>query len=150
MKMNWKALIAAAYVGFVAMILVLVSMSARQKIDLASANYYEEELKFQGKIDKAKRAADLAQPVTWSVTDGGLEIRYPSALADSAISGKISMYCPSDDRNDREFAVQSTGNGQTIARSHMPAGRYKIQIDWKGDNETYWNEGVVVIENQMH
>lgn len=147
MKINWKALIAAVYISFVSMILVLVSMSAGQKIDLASENYYEEELKFQGKIDKTQRAAALAEPLEWKVTEDGLQIHYPSAFPDAAISGKIRMYCPSDDRNDRQFAITSRDGGQTIALSQIPAGRYKIQIDWKGNDQTYWNEGVVVINH---
>ncbi|MCF0071205.1 FixH family protein [Dyadobacter sp. CY261] len=148
MKINWKALIAAVYVSFVSMILVLVSMSAGQKIDLASEDYYEEELKFQGKIDKTQRASQLTEPLSWTVADSGLQIHYPSTFADSAISGKISLYCPSDDRNDRQFSIHSSYHEQTIALSQIPVGRYKIQVDWKGGTETYWNEGVVVIGNK--
>ena len=145
MKINWKALIAAVYVSFVWMILLLVGMSAGQKIDLVTDHYYEEELKFQGKIDKAKRAAALPQPLSWQITENALQIKYPSAFADSGISGQIRMYCPSDNRNDRHFPVFSKNNGQTVALSQIPAGRYKIQVDWKSGNETYWNEGVVVV-----
>ncbi len=145
MKMNWKALIAAVYVSFISMILLLVGMSAGQKIDLVTDHYYEEELKFQGKIDKAARASALAEPLSWTITDHDLQIHYPATLADSAISGLIRMYCPSDDRNDRQFAIEAKDHGQSVALSQIPAGRYKIQVDWKGNNETFWNEGVVVI-----
>lgn len=148
MKINWKALIAALYVSFISMILLLVGMSAGQKIDLVTDHYYEEELKFQGKIDKTQRAAALAEPMTWNITESSLQMHYPAAFADSAISGQIRMYCPSDNRNDRQFAVHAKNSGQTIALSQIPAGHYKIQVDWKSGNETYWNEGVVVIGNK--
>ncbi|GGM83323.1 cytochrome Cbb3 oxidase maturation protein CcoH [Dyadobacter beijingensis] len=145
MKINWKALIAAVYMSFVSMILLLVSMSAGQKIDLASADYYEEELQFQGKIDKTQRAAALTEPISWNVAEHHLEIHYPSVFSDSAISGKISLYCPSDDRNDRQFVVRAQNHGQALALTEIPAGRYKIQVDWRAGAQTYWNEGVVVI-----
>ena len=148
MKINWKALIAAVYVSFVCMILLLVGMSAGQKIDLVTDHYYEEELKFQGKIDKAQRAAALSEPLSWQITEAALQIHYPSAFADSSISGQIRMYCPSDNRNDRIFPVQAKDNGQVIVLSQIPAGRYKIQVDWKSGNKTYWNEGVVVVGNK--
>lgn len=147
MKINWKALIAALYVSFISMILLLVGMSAGQKIDLVTDHYYEEELKFQGKIDKVQRATALPQPLSWQITGNGLQICYPANFADSAISGQIRMYCPSDNRNDRQFAIDSNGNGQTVALSQIPEGRYKIQVDWKAGNETYWNEGVVVVDH---
>ncbi|OJV12419.1 MAG: hypothetical protein BGO21_06650 [Dyadobacter sp. 50-39] len=145
MKLNWKALIAAVYVSFVSMILLLVGMSAGQKIDLVTDHYYEEELKFQGKIDKAQRAAELPEPLSWQITESGLLVHYPAGFRDGDISGEIRLYCPSDDRNDRQFAIRSNNNGQTVALSQIPAGRYKIQVDWKNGDKTYWNEGVVVI-----
>ena len=148
MKINWKAFIAAVYVSFISMILLLVGMSAGQKIDLVTDHYYEEELKFQGKIDKTQRATALAVPLSWKITESGLQIQYPATFTDSAISGHIRMYCPSDNRNDRQFAIEVKDSRQTVALSQIPAGRYKIQVDWTGGNETYWNEGVVVIGNQ--
>lgn len=150
MKMNWGAGIAALYVGFVVMILLLVGMSAGQKIDLVTDHYYEEELKFQGKIDKKQRAAALAEPLSWEVTTTGLHIRYPSAFEDSSITGQIRMYCPSDDRNDRQFAVRPVSGEQTLALTQIPVGRYKVQVDWRAGSETYWNEGVVVIDHTNH
>lgn len=148
MKINWKALIAAVYISFISMILLLVSMSAGQKIDLVTDHYYEEELKFQDKIDKAQRAAALPEPLSWQVTASGLQIRYPANFTDSSLSGHIRMYCPSDKRNDRQFPILSKDNGQTVALSQIPAGRYKIQVDWKSGTETYWNEGVIVVDNK--
>ncbi|SDF78001.1 FixH protein [Dyadobacter soli] len=148
MKINWKALIASVYISFISMILLLVSMSAGQKIDLVTDHYYEEELKFQGKIDKAQRAAALPEPLSWQVTENALQVNYPPSLAESNISGEIRLYCPSDNRNDRQFAIEPNAGIQTIALSEIPAGRYKIQFDWKRGNETYWNEGVVVIDHK--
>jgi len=148
MKINWKALIAAVYISFLSMILLLVGMSAGQKIDLVTDHYYEEELKFQGKIDKVQRAAALSQPLSWQITGDHLQLRYPAGFSDADISGEIHLYCPSDDRKDRHFAIRSKENGQTVALSQIPAGRYKIQIDWKNGSESYWNEGVVVVNHQ--
>lgn len=148
MKINWKALIAALYVSFISMILLLVGMSAGQKIDLVTDHYYEEELKFQGKIDKIQRATALAEPLSWEITESGLQMQYPAVFADSTLSGHIRMYCPSDSRNDRQFAIRAKNGRQTVTLAQIPSGRYKIQVDWKSGNETYWNEGVVVIGNQ--
>ena len=91
MKVNWKALIASVYISFVSMILLLVGMSAGQKIDLVTDHYYEEELKFQGKIDKLQRAAELTEPLSWQIKDNALQIRYPATFADSSISGQIRV-----------------------------------------------------------
>ncbi|MEO6282360.1 MAG: FixH family protein [Dyadobacter sp.] len=143
-KINWGAGIAAVYIGFVAMILVLVGMSTSQKIDLVTDHYYDEELRFQDKIDKVKRTDLLPQPLTWEVTNNGLAIHYPKMLNDQTISGKINLYCPSNNKNDRSFDIMSNGNEQFIPFSQVPDARYKVQIDWKSGETTYWNEGVMV------
>lgn len=145
MKINWGAGIAVLYVGFVAMILLLVGMSAGQKIDMVTDHYYEEELKFQDKIDKVKRTSELAELVTWDVAESGLQIHFPKTFPDSVITGNILLYCPSDNRNDRKFAIAPVNGGQTLPYAQIPGGRYKIQIDWKAGQSAYWNEGVLLI-----
>jgi hypothetical protein len=146
-KINWGAGIAILYIGFVAMILVLVVMSTNQKIDLATDRYYEEELKFQDKINKSERAKDLANPLTWTVTPEGLLINYPESLTEKNLTGKIMLYCPSNNKNDRSFPVEVNGSKQFIASSIIPQGRYRLQIDWKSGEQTFWNEGVILISH---
>jgi hypothetical protein len=143
-KVNWGAGIAALYGGFVIMIATLVVMSTRQKIDLVTDHYYEEELKFQDKISKIGRANALEKPLHWKITAQNLEILYPTST-DGKLSGTIKLYCPANDRNDREFAVNATGGMQIIPLAQVPAGRYKVQIDWQADGTSYWNEGVARI-----
>jgi hypothetical protein len=146
-KMNWGAGIAATYAGFVLMILVLVAMSAGQKIDLVTDHYYEDELKFQDKINKTERSNALQKSLVWQLTENGLIIQYPEDFNDQTLGGKINLYCPSNDKNDRSFAVKSHENRQFIPLSKVPEGRYKLQIDWKSGEVTYWNEAVIVIGN---
>ena len=145
MKLNWGAGIAILYSGFVVMILVLVGMSTNQKIDLVTDNYYAEELRFQDKINKTERAKALKDPLKWEVDEKGILIHYPNSFLEKNISGKVNLYCPSDDSKDLSFQVNSTNNIQLIPSSSIPDGRYYLQIDWKNGEETYWNEDLIVI-----
>jgi len=145
MKLNWGAGIAILYSGFVAMILVLVSMSASQKIDLVTDNYYAEELQFQDKINKSERAKALEDPLKWEVDEKGILIHYPKSFSEKNLSGKVNLYCPSDDSKDLHFQVSTKNNIQFIASSEIPDGRYYLQIDWKNGEDTYWNEDLIVI-----
>jgi hypothetical protein len=148
MKFNWGTGIAALYLGFVAMILTLVFMSTNQKVDLVTSQYYEEETKFQEKINKTNRANALEQPLVWKVNEEGVTITYPQQMTDQQVSGNIKLYCPANEKNDRSFAVMASNNRQLIPASKIPAGRYRLQIDWKNGNETYWNEDVIVVNVQ--
>ncbi|WP_254411511.1 FixH family protein [Dyadobacter diqingensis] len=145
MKLNWGAGIAILYTGFVAMILVLVGMSASQKIDLVTDQYYAEELRFQDKINKTERAKKLAEPLRWEVNENGIAIHYPKIFPAKNISGNVKLYCPSDNKKDLVFSVRTEDHTQLIASSQIPDGRYYLQIDWKNGTETYWDEDLIVI-----
>lgn len=149
MKLNWGTGIAILYSGFVAMILVLVVMSTNQKIDLVTDNYYAEELRFQDKINKTKRAKALADPLKWEVNEKGILIHYPKSFSEKNLTGKVNLYCPSDDSKDLSFEVNSTDNIQLVPSSKIPEGRYHLQIDWKNGEETYWNEDLIVINKNL-
>ena len=129
------------------MILVLVGMSVNQKIDLATDHYYEEELQFQDKINKATRANALLEPLVWEVNDSGVMIHYPNVLSGNTITGKVRLYCPSNEKNDRTFNLHSKNSEQLIPASTIPEGRYHLQIDWKNGEQTYWNEDVILISH---
>jgi hypothetical protein len=144
MKFNWGAGITTLYLSFVAGILVLVGMSASQKIDLVTDQYYEEETKFQEKLNKTNRAKALAEPLLWQVSEEGLTIQYPENA--KTLAGTINLYCPSNEKNDRNFAITNQDNQQFIPASKIPNGRYRLQIDWQNGTDTYWNEDVIVME----
>lgn len=144
MKISWGTGIWAFYGLFVLMILAMVGMSVIQKIDLVSDDYYEQELRFQGRIDKIAHAKQLTTPLKWEVSESGVRIQYPSDM--KGVSGEINFYCPSDNRKDFKLSVQPDPSGsQFISTQKIPAGRYQIQIDWKANGVGYWNEGTINI-----
>ncbi len=142
MKISWGTGIWTLYGLFVLMILTMVGMSVVQKIDLVTDTYYEEEIRFQDKIDKTKHANQLAVPLRWEMTDKGIQVNYPADLKN--LSGTIHFYCPSDNRKDFKLAVQpDLQHTQLIPIQNIPAGRYRIQFDWQANGVLYWNEGIV-------
>lgn len=145
MKINWGAGIAILYGGFVIMILILVGASASQKIDLVTDQYYQDELRFQEKINKTNNAKELAKPLTWEVNKGGIEIFFPKEYQD--VSGNVYLYCPANNKNDRVFPIKAINEKQLISSVQIPEGRYRLQIDWKNGATAYWNEDVVVINH---
>ncbi|KQS27937.1 FixH family protein [Dyadobacter sp. Leaf189] len=147
MKINYATAIVTLYLGFVAMIIVLVTMSMSQKVDLVTDKYYEEELSFQEKIDKRERSAALRQQVSWHVSEEGISIYYPQSIPDSALSGKIRLYCPADENHDLTIQVSAKNHTQLIPASSVKDGSYQLQIDWKSSGQTYWDEGTVSIRH---
>jgi hypothetical protein len=146
MKISWGYKITILYVGFVGLIVCMVSMAMRQKVDLVSKDYYDQELKFQDKINKSNAANALAEPLTWEVRQGSILFRFPSQFAGKKISGNVYFFRPSDANMDKTISLPiSTSLEKDISTRQLARGLYKIQVDWEVDKEAYYNEGIIQI-----
>ena len=145
--MNWGKKITIAYLGFVALIVTMVIVSVRQKVDLVSADYYAKELNYQSDLNKLNNAKALATQLKCVVVDNALQIQFPEEQKSSAISGKIILYKPSDDKSDKTFEINASVGIQLIPTSELSKGMYKIIVDWSADGKEFQAENVVVINN---
>jgi hypothetical protein len=146
MRISWGYKIAMLYVGFVALIVFMVSMAMRQKVDLVSKDYYEEELKFQDRIDKTNRANSLQQPLTWEINNEILSLKFPQQFKNKEISGSVYFFRPSDVTLDRTYAIPAdTVSSRSLSLKDLKKGLYKMQINWEVNNEEYYNEGIIQV-----
>ena len=64
--MNWGHRIIILYVGFVLLIGTMVYLSSRENVDLVSSDYYDQEIKFQSKMEAERQLSSskivLAKP----------------------------------------------------------------------------------------
>ena len=144
--MNWGYKIAILYTGFVALIVTMVVLSSREKVDLVAADYYEQELHFQEKINNSGRSNSLQQPLSWSVETGALVLSFPEEFNSSAISGSVYFQRPSDAAMDRTVSIPAGSERiKTIPTAAFPKGIYKMEISWEVNKEKYYNEGIIQI-----
>lgn len=140
--MNWGYRITLLYVGFVAMIITMVSLTMREKVDLVDKNYYQKELEFQSKLDKMNRANALEEKMNWRVSNDAVVFTFP----EGEIGGTILFFRPSDSAKDRKFTIQADETGkQTISKKELASGLYKVEVDWSNSGQTYFNEGMITI-----
>lgn len=144
--MSWGYKIAILYTGFVVLILTMVSLTMREKVDLVSKNYYEQELQYQDKIDKMERARSLKEPLTWEVGREVLTLKFPEQNAGQKATGNIYFFRPSDASMDKTIPVAADADGmQNIPSSQLKKGLYKMQINWTVNKVEYYNEGIIQI-----
>lgn len=144
--MNWGARIALLYIGFVVLIITLVSMSVSQRLDLVTPNYYQEELKFQNKIDRKEAASSLKEPLRWEVKSGTVEITFPREFANEKIEGEILFFRPSDARMDKTVPISANDLTQIINTSEFTQGYYEMQISWNAGAKSFYNEASIQIK----
>ncbi len=119
MRIGWGHRITFVYILFVCGILFLVFQSSRQRVDLVSDEYYEEEIGYQQRIDESKRAEALSEKPKLLLAENSLSVRLPAEFEGRDVDVKAHLYCPADSRND--------------IRLETSTDRREIRIDWKGE-----------------
>ena len=137
--MNWGHGIAIFFTCFVGFILFLVVRSFQENVDLVTEDYYQQELEYQHKIEKIQNSDALETGVRITSAEGKLALQFPQMGA--PVSGEVQLFRPSDARFDTLSALALDGeNIQHIATSTLPAGFYRIKINWKAGDKEYYTE----------
>jgi len=144
--MSWGVKIAVLYCGFALLIITLVSLSMRQNVDLVAADYYEQELHFQDKIDKIERTRLLSEPLTWELKNDALLLNFPNIFNGQKISGSLYFFRPSDASLDKIVTISpDTVLQRIVPVAELEKGIYKLQVSWKVAEVDYFNESVLNI-----
>ncbi|MEE9431012.1 MAG: FixH family protein [Melioribacteraceae bacterium] len=146
MKINWGGGIAIVIIIFTIVTLSFVYFAFTQDVNLVREDYYAEELKYQSKIEKIKRAKSLTSPLSVSVKEKAIQFSYPQNFESENIVGNVLLYRPSDRGRDIAFLILVDSlNQQNISSSKMLKGMWKAQVDWSVNNTTYFNEEIIMV-----
>lgn len=116
-----------------------------QKIDLVSNNYYEEELKYQDRIEEMTRVKNLSEPVKVNVEGSQLFIIFPKEFNGTKINGNVHVYYPADEKKDISFAFNTENNLITHELKAGNKGMYVIKLSWMSHNTSYYTEQNIFI-----
>ena len=141
--MNWGHGLTLFFVGFVLFMSTLVVICMRQdNIHLVTQNYYEEEIKYQERIDKIANAADLGYKVfNYQVQDKTVGLNLPPNAV-----GVLHLFRPSDARLDRKFDVAiESGKAFTVNLSDLKPGYWRMKLTWEEGGKEYYLEERITI-----
>ena len=141
--MNWGKSIVLAFVLFAVFIGSLVAVCLRQDIPLVSANYYEQELRYQEQLDRMNNANQLPERPRIQVVGSALEIQY--SRLEGMADGELELFRPSDARLDKRFPIEPKGTLQRIDLGAMPGGLYKARLKWSADGKEYYLESTIYL-----
>jgi len=147
--MNWGYKITLGIGVFIAIIMTMVVYSMQQDIHLVSKTYYEEEIAYQGQIDKMQNLLTLADKPEIAYNDRQQEISilFPEHVASNAISGKVHLFRPSDGRLDQHFILNldDTGNHNIDSKNLIP-GLWRVKMTWNSKGQEYFTEEKLYIQ----
>lgn len=143
---SWGFKIAVLYTGFVLLILTMVGLTIREKVELVSTDYYNQELNYQDKIDKVNRTNTLKEQLRWEMKQNTLVLKFPEQFKEQKITGSIYFFRPSDAALDKTILLPTNISGiRNISTAQLKKGIYNMQICWEVNEEAYYNEGIIQI-----
>ena len=144
--MNWGKGLALALITFAGLMAWFVVMSMRDPEPLVTEQYYEQELKYQHRINNTERANALSANVTIEPIAQGVRLTFPPETRKGSITGVLTLLRPNDPLADRQVivAADTTGVFHAIAPG-MVAGRYNALLEWTANGVAYYTEEKLVV-----
>lgn len=137
--MSWGYKILSVYVLFVAGIMFLVFKTSQEKVDLVTKDYYEQELKYQDRIDQVSRAASLSSDLSYQVGEGMVNVKFPAEMKGKAIEADMLLYCPSDKQKDISKKLETTTAEMAMPIPNSYKGMFELKIHWKSEGSDYYS-----------
>ncbi len=145
--MSWSYRITILYLGFMAIILTLVTLSMKNSDELVAADYYSQELKYQDKIDAINNTNTLTESISHEINDKAIALSLPVGFKPAEVNGEIYFFCPSNSKFDLKIKMNFDASGkQVIAKYLLKPSAYKMNLTWTTGGKKYFKEEVINIK----
>lgn len=142
--MSWGNKLILAFVLFALFIGYMVYKSFNTQFDLVSKNYYNDELRYQDKIEAIKNANKLSG-IAIEQKNNFIEINLPAELNNKNIKSDILFYCATDGSKDYKTSIKNTT--QTIVElENLKNKFYTVKINITADTLQYYFEKKIEIK----
>lgn len=140
MKMTWPVGITLLLLLFMSGTMIMVYIAVNQDFSLVSKSYYEDSLEYDVlKTKQENRMRDQAEiAYLVSVDQKSLTVTFNNQL--NAASGTISFYNPAEPKEDFSVEIKPNNGVQIIDLSDKPRGLWKMKVDWKQNETSYFQE----------
>ena len=140
--MNWGNKIVLAFILFAACIGYMVVRAFQENFDLVAEDYYAKEIAYQQKLNKLSNTSEDGKEVQVQQTPESVLLTFPDKA-----EGEIHFYHPSRKMFDRTFEISLKDDlKQSINKSELIAGNYRVNITWKTNNIDYLQQSSIYIQ----
>ncbi len=135
----WMALFATGVFSYIV-------FAQGNRMELVGADYYEQEIRFQKRIDSVDRTRAVQKEIVVGYSKGWIHIALPAEHAKRNPSGSIHLYRPSNSRLDQHFPLSLGASGeQQLDAKALQTGLWKVRVSWLvGKDEFFFDQSIVV------
>lgn len=144
----WPIGIATFFAVLIFALATWAVVAHRNREELVSTDYYEQEMAYQQQINRLRRPADSGVSIGYApVGQGGvIRIAWPLASRPADAQGRVRLYRPSEAALDREVPLLVGADGiQNINAGTLKPGLWKVRVHWGPEVSGYYAEGSVVV-----
>jgi hypothetical protein len=148
----WPVCILGALVLILLSSVFFVVFCSLQSNDLVANDYYEQELKYQGQMQRMANASQLTGTagIGYDARQKTLTVTVPCPDPSSRLTGRIELYRPSAARLDQahELKVDATGSQRLDLRGLLP-GLWKVRVSWRAGEKEYFLDKAIVVDSTL-
>ncbi|HTI70799.1 MAG TPA: FixH family protein [Candidatus Limnocylindria bacterium] len=144
----WPTAIIGWFIIFFSGIVVYTTWSIRQRVDLVGVDYYDQEMRFQHRLDSMNRTQRMAEAVRVEFVSSSREIvvGLPAEHAPLHPIGTIQLYRPSDARLDHRTPLALDARGQqSIDANGLAEGLWKVRVSWTAGTNDFFRDETIVL-----
>lgn len=138
MKINFGHKIAIIYTLFAVGMASMLVMSMQFDHDLVTENYYENELKYQGKKDAFGNMSQAPFQVIISKVGNEIDVHFEGLSAEHGPMGTLSLYKPDRADYDEEHTLALDKDGRMRITPRAAHGRYKVSLRFEVEGVDYF------------
>ena len=145
--MNWGKGITLALIAFAGMMAYFLIRASGNPSPLVTDKYYEQELKYQQRINNTNRADALSADVVMQITANGIRLEFPKEIDPGTFTGELTLLRPNNPTLDKTIAVMASSDGIfEIEGDLLAPGRYNALLEWKAGESAYYSEQRIVVQ----
>ena len=137
MKFNWGIAITICIAMFMAFILYLVYLTTSTNKDLYAADYYEQEIAYQQKINALDKGSAYRNEIDLIVHENSVNIQIGEKLRDNCKELSVTFYRPNNSKLDKHYKLDLKKSNNFSTASDLQSGLYDVFIRWEIRSEKY-------------
>jgi nitrogen fixation protein FixH len=149
MKLNWGTSIVIAFALFMTFILYFVfkvQSNSKYNNELVVEEYYKHDAKFGDEMIRVQNAQNLIEKPVITTDCGQIKIVFPKEMDIKKISGKVSLYRPSNQKLDFEIPILLSSSTLLVPKKSLVGGRWDINMEWQYQGKSYLNKEVMYLK----
>lgn len=145
----WPAGIVAAFIVFICGTIALIVLATSNRMELVAGDYYEQELRYQQRLDGMNRAQRLpaGAKVSFDAARQAITLALPADHARQQAKGEVTLFRPSAAGMDRRLDLNLNPDGSmSVDTSALPSGLWRIRVLWHVGGEEFFLEQKVEVK----